>query len=169
MIKRIHIIGAPGSGKTYLGKKLAEYLSVPVTDLDNIVWDNNAKTYGIKISEEERNARLRDILQNPSWIIEGIYYGWLQESFATADAIILIQPNDFVRNYRIILRYIKRKLGLVKSKKETFKSFVALLKWGQSYSSEKIPAILEMTEPYQDKRYFFKTADQAFEFIISNR
>ncbi len=165
---KIHIIGGPGSGKTYLGKRMANHLSVPVCDLDNLFWDNKADNYNTKATEQDRANGLATVLAKPQWIIEGVYYSWLQTSFKEADVIIIIQSNDVVRNYRIIKRFIQRKLGFIQSKKDNLKGLIALIKWGQAYSTEKIPEILKATEDYKAKRYFFKNADTAFDFLVSN-
>ncbi|GGG18394.1 hypothetical protein GCM10007425_11070 [Lysinibacillus alkalisoli] len=39
MFKKIHIMGAIGSGKTTLAKRLHEQLNIPYFELDNIVWE----------------------------------------------------------------------------------------------------------------------------------
>ena len=53
--------------------------------------------------------------------------------------------------YRIIKRFIRRKLGLEKGKKETLKSLKNLLKWADSYSDNDMPEIKKLIEPYIDK------------------
>ena len=36
---KIHIIGGPGSGKTWLADRLSAEFNVPAFDLDDIFWD----------------------------------------------------------------------------------------------------------------------------------
>lgn len=163
--RKIHIIGAPGSGKTYLGHKLAKILDVPLQDLDEVVWANETGIYGVKRTEDERNQKLMSILSEPAWIIEGVYHTWLQESFAQCDMIVLIKPNCFLRNYRLITRFIKRRLGFLPSKNETLKTLKDIIIWGEHYHTRTIPLILELTEQYADKRLVFSNADQAYDFI----
>lgn len=165
--RRIHIIGNCGSGKSYLAKKIGHQLNIPVTDLDQVFWNNDAKQHGTIRPQIERDKMLENVLSKSEWILEGIYYTWLQKSFEQADIIIIIQPNEFIRNYYLIIRFLKQKLGIIRSKKDSFKSFLALMSWANKYSSEKMPALIETTQPYHEKRYFFKTADQAFEFLVS--
>ena len=35
------------------------------------------------------------ILSKESWIIEGVYYSWLQDSFIKADVVFILKPNVF--------------------------------------------------------------------------
>ncbi|MFH0701512.1 MAG: hypothetical protein V2A62_03685 [Candidatus Woesearchaeota archaeon] len=51
-INKIHIIGGPGSGKSYAAKRLSQLLKIPHFDLDELHWDKNANRYGIKTPEK---------------------------------------------------------------------------------------------------------------------
>lgn len=55
---KIHIIGGSGSGKTYLAEQLAKKYGIRHYDLDALQWDNDADTYGVKRSKEERGELL---------------------------------------------------------------------------------------------------------------
>lgn len=148
---KIHIIGGSGSGKTYLADKLSKEYHIKHYDLDDLQWDNNAETYGIKRNPDERRAMLQEILKEEDWIIEGVYYKWCKQCFADADKIYLLEVPRHIYRYRIIKRFIKRKLGLEKGKKETLKSLKDLLKWADSYSGNDMPEIKKLIEPYTDK------------------
>jgi len=115
---KIHIIGGSGSGKTYLADKLSKEHNIPHFDLDDLQWDNKAESYGIKRNPDERQAMLLEILNKEDWIIEGVYYKWCRQCFADADKIYLLEVPRRTYRHRIIRRFIRRKLGLEKGKKE---------------------------------------------------
>ena len=116
---KIHIIGCSGSGKTYLANALSKKYNISHFDLDDIQWDNNAKEYGKKRTLDERKALLQEILyNNDEWIIEGVYYAWVQQSFDEADKIYVLDMPGYLYKSRIIMRSIKRKLGIQKGKRE---------------------------------------------------
>ena len=94
---KIHIIGCSGSGKTYLANALSKKYNISHFDLDDIQWDNNAKEYGKKRTLDERNALLQEILyNNDEWIIEGVYYAWVQQSFDEADKIYVLDMPSYL-------------------------------------------------------------------------
>lgn len=148
---KIHIIGGSGSGKTFLANQLSKEYGIEHYDLDDLQWDNAAKSYGVKRNADERRAMLQDILKNEQWIIEGVYYKWCKQCFADADEIYLLQVPKRVYTYRIIKRFIKRKFGLEKGKKESLKSLVDLIKWADSYEKNDMVEIKKILEPYMDK------------------
>lgn len=76
---KIHIIGCSGTGKTYFAKKLSDKYNIPHFYLDDIQWDNNSEGYGAKMPIDKREELLKNILDNDSWIIEGVYYAWVLE------------------------------------------------------------------------------------------
>ena len=148
---KIHIIGGPGSGKTYLAEKLSKELGIPHIDLDDLQWDNESASYGVKRSPEERDRLLRDALRQNDWIIEGVYYAWCQQCFADADRIYLLNVPGYRYRYRIIRRFFRRKLGLEKGKRENLKSLSALLNWADHYQTVNLIEIRKLLIPYLDK------------------
>ena len=148
---KIHIIGCSGTGKTYLARKLSKKYNIQHYDLDDIQWDNSADGYGLKMPVNKREELLKQILSQESWIIEGVYYAWVTESFQRADVIYVLDIPSYIYKYRIIMRFIKRKLGIEKGKKETFKSVYNLLKWTNKYQNNNLKEIKKILEQYASK------------------
>ena len=149
---KIRIIGCSGSGKTYLATALSKKYNISHFDLDDIQWDNNAKEYGKKRPLDERKALLQEILyNNDEWIIEGVYYAWVQQSFDEADKIYVLNMSNYLCKSRIIMRSIKRKLGLQKGKKETLKSVYNLLKWTETFQNKNLKEIRSILDRYDNK------------------
>lgn len=146
---KIHIIGGSGSGKTTLAYKIAKENNIPMLDLDDIFWKNN--TYGLKEDEAIRDKALKDFMQNDNYVIEGIYYKWLDEALENADKIYLMNVNIHIRNYRIIKRFIYRKLGLLKGKNDSFIGLIGLIKWNFKYLKVDMPCIIDKLKKYAHK------------------
>lgn len=149
--RKIHIIGGPGSGKSRIARKLATLCNISAYDLDDIFWDRLANDYATKAREEDRNAALSKILKKKSWIIEGVYYRWLSQAFRDADLIIVLTTSKWIRHWRIIRRFIKRKLGIIPSKKETLRDFWELVKWNQKFDSDNLMRIRKFISDHENK------------------
>ncbi len=148
---KIHIIGCSGSGKTYLANALSKKYNIPHFDLDDIQWDNNVGEYGTKRPLDERKALLQDLLLNKEWIIEGVYYSWVQQSFDEADKIYVLDMPRYLCRSRIIIRSVKRKLGILKGKKESLKSVWSLLKWTETFRNKNLKEIKNILGRYGNK------------------
>lgn len=162
---KIHIIGGPGSGKTWLAQHLSTKFGVPAFDLDDIFWDRTANRYGIKASAEKRDSELLIILKRDSWIIEGVYYSWLMKSFKVSDLIVLLQTSMLLRDLRIIRRFIVRKLGILRSKKESLGDFWRLIKWNHDYDKNNLRPALDFISDFKEKTVVYETYDQILEEI----
>ena len=149
---KIHIIGCSGSGKTYLANALSKKHNIPHFDLDDIQWDNSAGEYGTKRPLDERKALLQEILLNHDWIIEGVYYSWVQQSFDEADKIYVLDMPRYLYKRRIMIRSVKRKLGILKGKKETFQN-------------EKLKEIKRILDRYGNKVVWLSSKKDVDEII----
>ena len=148
---KIHIVGGPGSGKTFLAERLSKQSGIPHYDLDDLQWADEANDYGTKRDPQERDALLNQLLQKKDWIIEGVYYAWCGRCFEDADVIYVLNVPRSCYRSRIIRRFIKRKLGLEKGKKESLRSVKNLLKWADHYQKVNLPEIRRRLIPYADK------------------
>lgn len=73
-MKRILVIGCPGSGKSYFAKRLGKLLSLPVVHMDNLYWKKDKTS----ISREELVEKLTPYLEKDAWIIDGNYHNTLK-------------------------------------------------------------------------------------------
>lgn len=148
--QRIHIIGAPGSGKTSIANYLSSISSYPAIDLDDLFW--NTKKVNSFSLEEVRHRELIKIIREDQWILEGSYFHWLYHSFERADLIILLQPSVWIRDWRLLKRFFLRRLGFLKSDhKDTFKALWNTLQWNHTFNQNYITKIINMIYPHQNK------------------
>lgn len=85
-MKRIVIIGCPGSGKTRLARLLGEKLHLTVVHLDRLWWRSGWEN----VTQEEFDARLEKALSLDSWIIDGNYSRTMDARLAKCDTIIYL-------------------------------------------------------------------------------
>ena len=148
---KIHITGGPGSGKSFLAEDLSERYGIPHYDLDDLRWDNEAGQYGIERDTRERDSLLEGILQENDWITEGVYYAWCGRCFKDADRIYVLNVPRYRYRHRIIRRFLRRKLGLEKGKKESLRSLMDLLAWADRFREKNMPEIEKILALYPDK------------------
>ena len=108
---------------------------------------------------------LHDILQQPDWIIDGVYYDWTQQSFEEADVIYVLDIPKWLYKFRIIKRFVKRKIGLEKGKKETLKSVYKLLKWTDTFQNKNMNEIFRILEPHKEKVIFIKKKEEIYRIL----
>ncbi len=165
--KRVHIIGGAGSGKSYLARKLGAALNLPVCNLDDLFWANDEETYGIRAKPGERDGKLEEFVAQDGWVVEGAYHGWVEASFERADIILVLRPGPWLRDARILKRFVSRRLGIEKtSKKETISGLVALLRWNHGYDGDNLARALKQLQAHEGKVHTFRKADQAVACVL---
>jgi len=159
---RIHIIGGAGSGKTSLAQKVSVRLGIPHFNLDEMFWDDPPSQYGKRRNEEERARLLNEAVEKSDWIIEGVYDKWVFSSFQAANIVIVLRPTLSLRIYRIIKRFIRRKLGLEPRKNEKLSYLIRLIIWSFEYEKEHIPRFLNTLRQNKIRFIECKNSKEAF-------
>ncbi len=165
--RKIHIFGSTGSGKSYVTGILSRKYNIPSLSLDDIFWDNSDGYFGIKADAEKRDRSLNEFLDGPSWIVEGIYHhDWLQRSFEEADLIIGLIVSVWIRDLRVARRFIKRKLGLLQSKrKETWSGLFSLIKWNHGYDHDNFIRTKDTLLGLEHKVIYCKSVDEVLQSV----
>jgi adenylate kinase family enzyme len=140
-----------------MSREISKQYGIPYYELDNLVWDRSVEN--LKYSEEIRDEKLIHIINTKFWIIEGVHYKWTFESFMQADLIFILNPNVFLRDFRIIKRFIRSKTGIEQwNYKQSFKNLIKMMiKWNHGFS---LTEILEKTNDIKEKRFIIKNKEE---------
>ena len=161
-MKKIIVIGCPGSGKTTFAEKLHEAIGLPLIYLDAI-WHKSDKTH---ISREEFDARLGDILATDEWIIDGNYSRTVERRIAAADTVIL-----FDLPTRVCIEGAIARLGQVRPDMPWIDTALDpnLKREIEEFRSKHLPVLYDLLRCYGEGRtvVIFKSREEADEFIRS--
>jgi len=101
--QRIMIMGASGSGKSTMARRLGELHGLPVVHLDALYW----KPGWIQSTIEEIGDKIRAAEDQPCWVIDGNYKQTINYRLARADTVIYLDFNRYICLYRAIRRWMK--------------------------------------------------------------
>ena len=99
-MKRIMIIGQPGSGKSRLAQALGERTGLPVVHIDKIHWQAG----WVERSKEEKTRLCHEVEQQDRWIFEGGYSPTWPNRLARADIVIWLDRPVGIRLWRVLRR-----------------------------------------------------------------
>lgn len=158
-MKKIIVIGSPGAGKSCFSKKLALFTGINLFHMDNLYWRSD-RTH---ITHDELVEKLREIMSDDSWIIDGNYISTLELRVNEADTVFYMDyPTD------ICIEGIRGRIGKKRddipwTEQELDDDF---LKFVESFCTDTKPRIEEMLKKYTDKTlYRFCGRDDADEFL----
>lgn len=159
-MKRIIVIGCPGSGKTTFAEKLRDRLGLPLYYLDAI-WHKPDKTH---IPREEFDARLSEILALDGWIIDGNYSRTVERRIVACDTVFL-----FDLPVEVCLNGATSRLGKGRYDMPWIDTELdpALAREIESFPSKNLPELYRLLEKYGDGRrvVVFKSREAADDFI----
>ena len=159
-MKKIIIIGCPGSGKTTFAEKLKEKIGLPLFYLDAI-WHKPDRTH---ISREEYDQRLAEILSLDAWIIDGNYSRTIETRLSACDTVFLFDLPTEVCLDGAISRLGKERYDMpwIDTQLDP-----RLRKEIEDFPCKNLPEIYALINKYKDGRriVIFKSREQADEFL----
>ena len=85
-MKRVIIIGCPGSGKSTFARKLQSVTGLPLHHLDLIYWKSDRTI----VPREEFLEKLHQIMAQKQWIIDGNYASTMEMRMQVCDTVIFL-------------------------------------------------------------------------------
>ncbi len=158
-MKKIMIIGCPGSGKSTFARALAEKTGLPLYYLDMMYWNSDRTTK----PKEEFRAALRETVKLPEWIIDGNYGSTLEIRMEACDTVFFLDYPPEVCLSGVEERRGKPRADMPWIETEPDLEFIEFIK---KYNEESRPRVVELLKQYNNKNIIvFTSRAEADEFI----
>lgn len=162
-MKKIMVIGCPGSGKSTFSRVLHQITGIPLFHLDMMYWNSDRTT----VEKAVFRKRLSDAIQQNEWIIDGNYGSTIELRLQACDTVIFL---DYP--LEICLKGIRERRGKVRSdmpwvenEDEEDTDFVEFIK---GYNSQSRPQIMDLLKLYSGKNIFiFSNRAEADGFLAN--
>ena len=149
-MKKIVVIGTCGSGKTTMGRALAQKLSIPCLDMDELFWLPGWKKRPFDAFE----SLVKQATNRENWIISGNYSKLQHLTLAQADTVVWLDLPLHVLLWRILKRSVLQhftKATICNGNRQSFSQFWWLFKhlftsyWSKKKRYQKLKETSEVT------------------------
>lgn len=162
-MKKVIIIGCPGSGKSTFARSLQEKTGLPLFYLDMLKWNSDKTT----VSREVFLERLNNVLSKNEWIIDGNYASTMELRMWMCDTVFFL---DYAP--QVCLSGIKERQGKTRPDMpwvETEED-AEFLEFIRNYNTLNRPDVVELLKKYSDKNIVvFKSRKEAEVYIENIR
>lgn len=158
-MKKVLVIGCPGSGKSTFSRALHQATGLPLYHLDLLYWNADKTT----VERDEFLKRLHDVLQRDEWIIDGNYASSLEMRMNFCDSVFFLDYPVEMCLEGVRLRKGKPRSDMPWVETEEDDDFIEFIK---KFKEQIRPEILNLLQKYPDKEiYIFKCRDDADRFL----
>jgi len=159
-MKKIIVIGCPGSGKSTFSRMLHEKTGIPLHHLDMMFWNADRTTVEKSVFFE----RLQNAMAQDEWIIDGNYGSTIEMRLAACDtAFFLDYPPE------VCLEGVRARRGKPRSDMpwyETDEEDEEFIGFIRSYNTDSRPQVMELLEKYAYKDiHIFKNREEKDVFL----
>ncbi len=133
-IRRIHILGASGSGTTTLGAKLSQALDFKHFDTDDYCWEATIPKFKQARPVEERLKMLMSGFEkHDKWIFSGSLVSWGNPLIPYFDLVIFLRIPPEIRLDRLKNREIERYGNAINPGQSRHENHLVFMDWASQY------------------------------------
>lgn len=103
-MNRIAVVGCSGSGKSTFCRQIAKKIGLPLIHLDYSFHDS---TKDYVHDKEAWYKKAKELIDQPTWIIDGVYSSTFSIRFKRADVIFFFDYPRYICLYRIFKRWFE--------------------------------------------------------------
>ena len=158
-MKKIIVIGCPGSGKSCFSRALHEKTGIPLHHLDMMYWNADKTTVEKSVFLE----RLSAVLGQDAWIIDGNYASTMEQRLAACDTVFFLDyPLD------VCLDGVRGRRGKPRADMPWIETDedIEFTEFIRQFNERQRPQILALLDQYGDKHITVLTSRaQADDFL----
>lgn len=158
-MKRVLVIGCPGSGKSTFARALQSATGLPLYYLDMLNWNADKTTVDRQVFID----RLNKILPCDEWIIDGNYSFTLGMRLEYCDTVFLLDYPTEVCLAGVAARRGKSRPDMPWIEEQDDEEFLDFIR---SFASDRLPQIKELLGNHPEKRVIiFNTREQSENYL----
>ncbi len=158
-MKRVLVIGCPGSGKSTFALKISEITQISLYHLDLMNWNKDKTCVSLAILLE----RISKVMLEPTWIIDGNYGSSLEMRVQGADTIFFLDYDVELCVAGIQNRVGKKRIDMPWVETEIDDEFMDFIK---NFSVNSRPDIIKLLQKYPSKKWVvFKERSDADDYL----
>lgn len=146
-MKKVLVIGCPGSGKSTFSRALHKATGLPLYHLDMLNWNADRTTVPRQVFLE----RLNHVIQEDSWIIDGNYGSTMELRMDACDTVFFLDYPVEVCLDGVMCRKGQPRSDMPWIETGTDEDFLQFIR---KYNSVSRPVVLELLQKYAGKSIF---------------
>ena len=143
-MKKIIVIGCPGSGKSTFSGALHHATGIPLYHLDQMYWNTDRTT----VEKSVFLKRLSEALEKPEWIIDGNYGSTMELRLQRCDTVFFLDYPEEVCLSGVRDRVGKPRADLPWTETGVDAELIGVVR---NYRRDKRPVVLKLLDRYADK------------------
>jgi len=161
-MKRVMVIGCPGSGKSTFSIALAKLTGLPLCHLDLLNWNPDRTNVDKAVFGE----RLEAVLKTDRWIIDGNYGGSMEKRMQRCDTIFFLDYPTEVCLDGIRSRRGKKRPDMPFDEPLDEEADTEFIEFITDYNSVSRPKVLMLLEKYAMRNIVvFRSRDDSNEYL----
>ena len=158
-MKKIIVIGCPGSGKSYLSKEISNILNIPCFHIDNLYWTKDKQ----HITREELIDKYQEVFSQDEYVLDGNYISTISERLKNANTVIFLDFSleDCINGIRKRNNKVRDDIPWIQTETDGDE----LIDWIRTFEEREKVEIVRMLEEYKGTIITLKNKEEVSNYL----